>query len=174
ERVRLQRARDLLGGERLLAVDQQHVVGAGGVAALLGLLEIELLADVDEHGHDLVVAVELFQPGDDAGRVEAAGVGEDGGLAHAAPSRRWATSSSRSVSAETPARGTTTIVLSPAIVASTWGWPEPSIASARGAANPRGVKTTTRWSLHSTPCAQRRKAASSSRRRSASTAPGCA
>ena len=81
ERVRLQRLRALLVRERLAAIDEQDVVGAGRVAALLRLLEVELLADVAEHGDDLVVAVELLQPGDDAGGVEPAPVGEHGGLA---------------------------------------------------------------------------------------------
>ena len=42
-------------------------------------VEVERLADVDEHGDDLVEAVVLLEPGDGAGRVEPAGVGEDGG-----------------------------------------------------------------------------------------------
>ena len=47
-----------------------------------------LLADVHEHGHDLVEAVVLLQPRDRAARVEPSGIGEDGGSAHAAPSIR--------------------------------------------------------------------------------------
>ena len=89
ERVRDDRLRALLVGERVLAVDEEDVVGAGGLRARDRLLEVELLADVDEHGDDLVEAVPvLLQPGEDAARVEPARVGDDGGAAHAAPSRR--------------------------------------------------------------------------------------
>ena len=70
ERVRLDRAGALLLGEGVLAVDQDDVVGAGGARALDRRLEVELLADVDEDGDDLVVAVPvLLQPADDAARI---------------------------------------------------------------------------------------------------------
>ena len=83
ERVRLDRPRALLFGEGGLPVDEDDVVGAGGAAALDRRLEIELLADVDEHGDDLVVAVPvLLQPADDAARVEAAREGDDSNPAH--------------------------------------------------------------------------------------------
>src|SRR4029079_232452 len=86
ERVRLDRARALLVGERGLTVDQDDVVGAGGAAALDRRLEVELLADVDEDGDDLVEAVAvLLQPADDATRVEAAGEGDHRDPAHLAP-----------------------------------------------------------------------------------------
>ena len=86
ERVRDDRPRALLVGERVLAVDEEHVVGAGRVRPRDRLLEVELLADVDEHGDDLVEAVPvLLQPREDAARVEPARVGDDRGPAHAAP-----------------------------------------------------------------------------------------
>ena len=89
ERVREDRPRALLVGERVLAVDEEHVVGAGGVRARDRLLEVELLADVDEHGDDLVEAVPvLLEPGEDAARVEPARVRDDRRPAHAAPWRR--------------------------------------------------------------------------------------
>src|SRR5262249_8160299 len=162
------RLRHLVGRERVAAIDQEDVVRAGGVTALLRLLEIELLADVAEHGDDLVVVVELLEPGDDAGGVQPARVGEHRGLAHlyAAPSRRCLLSSSRRSAAGVPAAGTTRMVFSPETVASTCGWFDSSIASASAAAKPRGVKTTTMLSPASIERAQRRKAAASSRRRS--------
>ena len=71
ERVRLDRAGALLLGEGGLAVDEDDVVGAGGAAALDRRLEVELLADVDQDGDDLVEAVPvLLQPADDAAGVE--------------------------------------------------------------------------------------------------------
>ena len=86
EGVRLDRARALLLGERGLAVDEDDVVGAGGASALDRRLEVELLADVDEHGDDLVEAVPvLLQPADDAAGVEAAGEGDHRDPAHLAP-----------------------------------------------------------------------------------------
>ncbi len=87
ERIRLDRARALLLGERGLPVDEDDVVGAGGTAALDRCLEVELLADVDEDGDDLVEAVPvLLQPADDATGVEAAGEGDHRDPAHLAPS----------------------------------------------------------------------------------------
>src|SRR5262249_9434589 len=132
--------------------------------------EVELLAHVAEDGDDLVEAVVLLQPGDDAGGVQPARVGEDR-CAHAAPSRRCLLSSSRSAAAGTPAAGTTRMVFSPETVASTLGRCESSMASASAAAKPRGVNTTTMLSPASIESAQRRKAASSSRNRSWSAAP---
>ena len=86
ERVRDDRARALLVRERVLAVDEENVVGAGGVRARDRLLEVELLPDVDEHGDDLVEPVPvLLQPGEDAAGVEPARVGDDGRASHAAP-----------------------------------------------------------------------------------------
>ena len=86
ERVRLDRAGALLLGERGLAVDEDDVVGAGCTPSLDRRLEVELLTDVDEHGHDLVEAVPvLLQPADDATRVEAAGEGDHRDPAHLAP-----------------------------------------------------------------------------------------
>ena len=89
ERIREDRPRTLLVGERVLAVDEEHVVGAGRIRPRDRLLEVELLADVDEHGDDLVEAVPvLLQPREDAARVEPARVGDDRRPAHAAPWRR--------------------------------------------------------------------------------------
>ena len=83
ERVGLDRLRALLLGELGLPVDEDDVVGAGGAAARDRFLEVELLADVHEHGDDLVVAVPvLLQPADDAARVEAAREGDHSNLAH--------------------------------------------------------------------------------------------
>ena len=80
QRVRRDRARALLVGELVLAVDEEHLAGARSLAARDRLLEVELLAHVDEHGDDLVEAVRvLLEPGDDAARVETARVGDDGG-----------------------------------------------------------------------------------------------
>ncbi len=76
ERVRLERLRDLLAGERLAAVDEGDVGGAGRIAALARLLEVELLADVAQNAHDLVEAVVLLEPRDDAGRIQPAAEGE--------------------------------------------------------------------------------------------------
>ena len=77
ERVRLDRASALLLRERRLPVDEHDVVRTGRAAALDRLLEVELLADVDEHGDDLVEAVPvLLQPADDAARVEPAREGD--------------------------------------------------------------------------------------------------
>src|ERR671913_472397 len=73
EGIRLDRAGALLLREGALAVEQDDVVGAGGPPALDRSLEVELLADVDEDGHDLVEAVPvLLEPADDAARVETA------------------------------------------------------------------------------------------------------
>ena len=89
QRVRDDRACALLVGERVLAVDEEDVVGVRGSRTCDRLLEVELLPDVDEHGDDLVEAVPvLLQPGEDAARVEPARVGDDGCPAHAAPWRR--------------------------------------------------------------------------------------
>ncbi len=70
ERVREQRLGDLVARELILAVEHDHVVGAGGVAARDGRLEVAVLADVDEHGDHLFVAVVLLEPGDGAARIE--------------------------------------------------------------------------------------------------------
>jgi hypothetical protein len=80
----------LLVGERVPAVDEEDVVGAGRLRARDRLLEVELLPDVDEDGDHLVEAVPvLLEPGEDAARVEAARVGDDRGPAHhAAPCSR--------------------------------------------------------------------------------------
>ena len=87
ERVRLDRARTLLLGERGLAVDEDDVVGARGAPTFDRRLEVELLADVDEDSDDLVEAVPvLLEPADDATRVEAAGEGDHRDPAHLAPS----------------------------------------------------------------------------------------
>ena len=86
QRVREDRSRALLVGERLLAVDEEDIVGVRGPRPRDRLLEVELLADVDEHGDDLLEAVPvLLQPGEDAARVETARVGDDGGAAHVTP-----------------------------------------------------------------------------------------
>ena len=87
EGVRHQRLRDLVAGERLRSVEDDHVVGAGEAAALERLLVVGLLADVHEHRHDLVEAVVLLEPRDRAARVEPARVGEHRRTAHVAPSR---------------------------------------------------------------------------------------
>ena len=96
QRVRLQGSRDLLVGEHVLAVEQDDVVGPGKVAALRRRPEIRILADVHEHGDDLVEAVVLLQPCDRAARVQPARVGEHRGSGHAAPSINPSVSSSRS------------------------------------------------------------------------------
>ncbi len=71
ERIRLDRASALLVRECRLSVDEHDVVRTGSAAALDRRLEVELLADVDQHGDDLVEAVPvLLQPADDAARVE--------------------------------------------------------------------------------------------------------
>ena len=86
ERVRDDRARALLVRERVLAIDEENVVGVGGVRAHDRLFEVELLPDVDEHGDDLVEPVPvLLQPREDAARVEPSRVGDDGCASHAAP-----------------------------------------------------------------------------------------
>src|SRR5947208_3398407 len=87
QRVRLDRLRDLLLREVVLAVDEQYLARAGGIATLERRLEIRLLADVDEHRDHLVEAVVLLQPRDRAARVEPARVGEHCRLAHVSPSR---------------------------------------------------------------------------------------
>ena len=79
ERVRDDRPRALLVRERVLAIDEQDVVGVRGRAACDRLVEVELLADVDEDRDHLVEAVPvLLEPRDDAARVEASRVGDDG------------------------------------------------------------------------------------------------
>ncbi len=90
QRVRDDRPRALLVGERVLAVDEEDVVRLGSPSTGDRLLEVELLADVDEDRDDLVVAVPvLLEPREDAARVEPARVGDDGGAAHhAAPGSR--------------------------------------------------------------------------------------
>ena len=88
ERVRDDRAGALLVGEGVLAVDEEHVVGVRRARAHDRLLEVELLANVDEDRDDLLEAVPvLLQPREDAARVEPARVGDDG-CTHAAPCRR--------------------------------------------------------------------------------------
>ncbi len=90
ERVRDDRAGALLVGEGVLAVDEEHVVGVRRARARDRLLEVELLANVDEYGDDLLEAVPvLLQPREDAARVEPARVGDHGcPLTHAAPCSR--------------------------------------------------------------------------------------
>src|SRR6185312_10633695 len=129
-------------------------------AARERLLEVELLSDVHEHGHDLVEAVVLLEPRDRAARVEPAGIGEHGGAGHAAaPSTTWSLSSSRSTAAATPSRGATKIVSSPASVPSTCGWFDSSSARASAFAWPGGVRIMTRWPFDSQVSAQRANAA---------------
>jgi hypothetical protein len=60
ERVRLQRLRDLLLRERVLAIDEHDVVRAGRAPARERGLEVRVLAHVDEDGDDLVVPVVLL------------------------------------------------------------------------------------------------------------------
>ena len=85
ERVRLDRTGALLLRERRLPVDEHDVVCTGRAAPLDRGLEVELLADVDEHGDDLVEAVPVFfQPADDAARIEPTREGDHCGSAHAA------------------------------------------------------------------------------------------
>jgi hypothetical protein len=89
ERIRLDRSGALLFGEGGLAVDEDDVVGARGLGALDRGVQVELLADVDENGHDLVEAVPvLLEPADDAAGVEAAREGDDSGPAHLTPCSR--------------------------------------------------------------------------------------
>ena len=137
QRVREDGPRALLVGECVLAIDEEDVVGVSGLGPRDRLLEVELLADVDEHGDDLLEAVPLLlQPREDAARVEPARVGDDRGSRHgyAAPWSRCPASSSRSEWAEIPSRAATKIVLSPAIVPAIAGWAASSTACARALA----------------------------------------
>ena len=85
ERVRLDRPGALLLCERRLPIDEHDIVRTGRTAPLDRGLEVELLADVDEHGDDLVEAVPvLFQPADDAARVEPTREGDYRSSAHGA------------------------------------------------------------------------------------------
>ena len=85
ERVGLQRLRHLFVRELLAQLGDDDVVGARRTGTGEGRLQLDVLADVDEHGHDLVEPVVLLEPGDGAARVEAAREGEDCSC-HAAPS----------------------------------------------------------------------------------------
>jgi hypothetical protein len=87
ERVCDERLRHLVLGELVLAVEQEDIVRAGGVAARDRRLEIGVLPDVDEHGHDLVEAVVLLQPCDRTARVQPARVGENGSPHQVSPFR---------------------------------------------------------------------------------------
>ena len=128
ERVGLQGFGHLDSGEFLPQVGDDDVVRPGGATARHRGLDLDLLADVDEHRDDLVEAVVLLEPGDRAARVEPAGEGQDRDLAHAAPSSRCPRSSSRSSAPEMPSRVTTRTVFSPAIVPAICACPESSRA----------------------------------------------
>jgi hypothetical protein len=72
-----------LVGELRAGVDDDGLGGAARQRPAAHLVQRAgaRLADVDRAGDDLVALV-LGQPADGHGRVEAAGVGEDGGAAH--------------------------------------------------------------------------------------------
>ena len=57
----------------------QHIqLGRAGLdGLLLQALQLVILAHVAGHGDDLGIVVVLLQPGDDDGRIQTAGVGED-------------------------------------------------------------------------------------------------
>ena len=85
ERIGLERLRHLLVRELLAELGDDDVVGSCRARTRERRLQLDVLADVDEHGHDLVEPVVLLEPGDGAARVEPTGEREDR-RAHAAPS----------------------------------------------------------------------------------------
>ncbi len=71
-----QRGPDVLTDELFAQVFDVRGGGAGGESFFARGFEIFLLADVANHGDDFALIV-FFEPGNDDGSVEAAGIGED-------------------------------------------------------------------------------------------------
>ena len=71
-----------------LAGKDYSAAGTGDATTLDRLLQVVLLADIPEHGNDLVEAVVLFQPADRAGGVQPTGIAKDRSPTHLISSSR--------------------------------------------------------------------------------------
>ncbi len=140
ERAALQRG-DAFACERVLAVDEDRVLGAIAESALRDRGDVRLVGLAEIGGERIRDGAVLAHPRERAAGVEAAGEGDADVLAdrerredHAAPRSMCMRTSSASCLPVVPSRATRRTVFSPAIVPAIRGWRATSIACASGLA----------------------------------------
>ena len=79
--ARFQRGKDVSGKKFFAQIFDDDLAGASRVRLLHDCFDIVTLADVADHGDDVVVVV-FFEPWNDDGSIESAGIGEDDFVRH--------------------------------------------------------------------------------------------